>query len=295
MTLSAGRIGLGSQIDSGASGLKSLALSQWDGGKLIAPWVGAITTKADPKRATPLRGDFGADLQLSGVGAVKTTLGTAKIAGHLSANLWDIAGNLGSLSVAGATVGKSAANPLTVRATGSMKSLSLGAALHADFQAGLTRSVPRHASYFGDFVNATAAISTIAIKGLKSAPGSRFVTDSSFSAASIGSASLVNIDLENNGAEFGLFALYRGKNTGVKSARGADLASRWAWAKPSPCRMRWAPKTGQRSSGTSKSVPSAAHRRKPCRPQEFTKGIQPDLPKEAGSGMRVRSHVSLLP
>ena len=205
--------------------------------QIVTSWLGKLQIKGrrgNSRRNIPaVLGHFGADLILSGVGATKATLTSAKIAGDLYGALWDIAGYMGKLTVAGIV------ELSKVRTTGSMGAISLGAAVGSDFLAGITRDVSRHASSIEDFVNLNARIRSLKIKGLK-LPGvdedPYFFENSNFSAAGIGKVSLLNLWPENNEESFGFFAFTRTIGTspgggGIASISHRDTVTRnrWSW------------------------------------------------------------------
>ena len=210
--------------------IKSLTATDWrdtdataDG--VTAPWIGKLTTKGDKKAG--VAGDFQASLALTGVGAPPSTLGSAKIAGDFRNAEWNIAGQMGKLTVVGT------AGDVTVRTTNDMAGIALGAADHADFLAGIAGSVDRRPGE-NDFVNLVATIKSVKITGLKNPPPglSRFFSNSNFSAAFIGSVSLLNADYENGLEAFGLFA--RDIDTGkeIKSVKYADKTTGEKWSYP---------------------------------------------------------------
>ncbi len=206
--------------------LKSVTVTEWidadaTADEIQAPWIGKLTTKGD--RIAGLPGSFQADLVLDGAGAVKATLGSAKIAGDLTDVLWNLTGNMGKLTVNGSAVNS------TVRTTGSMAGITLGAAHGSDFLAGISPSAGRHATGYSDF-QSSRMIGSVKIKGL-STPG-RYFTDSSFSAAALGSVSLLNADFDNGGEEFGIFARADGSGKEIRSVKYADKESgeKWKWS-----------------------------------------------------------------
>ena len=82
-----------------------------------------------------------------------------------------------------------------------------------------------------DFVNLLATIKAITIKGLKSMPPEFLVSDSHFSAASIGAVTLRNADF----ASIGLYAADTGLGQEIKSVRHKNTQTRasWTWPKHS--------------------------------------------------------------
>ena len=206
--------------------ISSIALGEWldtDAAEdaIQAAWIGKLAARGNKK--TGSAGDFQANLELDGTGAKKATLGSARISGDLSEVLWEITGNMGKLTVNGTALDS------TIRTTGDMAGITLGAAQGSDFLAGILEAAGRHADGYGDF-ESPRTIKSVKIKGLKT-PG-RFFTDSNFSAASFGSVSLLNAQVDNGGTEFGVFARADGSGKEVKSVKYADTEreEKWRWS-----------------------------------------------------------------
>ena len=87
--------------------LASLKAINWSAGTISAGTLGtfSITGKAASATGAAIPGIFGAELVLSGKGATSTTntLGAAAVAGNLDSELWDITGQVGSITVGGTT------------------------------------------------------------------------------------------------------------------------------------------------------------------------------------------------
>ena len=174
--------------------------------EIEAPWVGKLMIKGD-RRDPTVAGDFGADVTLSGADPRKGL-------------------SLGRLQVAGTVRGS------TVRSFGSIGSVMLGAVEGSDFLAGLKASVTRHAAIGADFEDPMASIKSIKIKGLRLPKGTatpRLFCDSNFSAASIGSVSLLNADLDNGREFFGVFASRLAAGIKSVSYRDTLTGERWRW------------------------------------------------------------------
>ena len=229
--VSAFKLGAVADTDLTVSGsLGTLQAARWDGGSVQAGYVGKVNVTGDSKKG--LAGDFGADLTVTGQGAAagKPVLGSATIAGNLaSGSLWRIlAGDMGRLTVKGMACGS------VIRSAGSMLGITLGASDGSSFLAGIADDCPRyaeqHTSGHDDFVNVTARIKSIAIKGLAVPQGQqppRFLSDTYFSAAYIDSVSLLNADFPT----CGLFARDSGPALEIKSVKYRDTATgeRWSW------------------------------------------------------------------
>ena len=209
---------------SGAVG--SVSAKRWATGSLQARAIRSLRTSGD--RRSGLAGDFGADLALSGSAARGPALGRATIAGAMTGVDWDIDGDMGSLKVGGKVENS------TVRSTGSMAGLMLGAAVGSDFLAGC--NLPggvRHATADSDFCGQLTTMRFVRIIGVRgSSPAARFFSDSNFSAGTIGSVSLTNADF-TNGGEFGLFARDAAGNSEIGSVTHqdrADTVNNWQWS-----------------------------------------------------------------
>ena len=160
--------------------------------------------------------------------------------GDLAAEITASDKDLKGISISTLTV-LGTANHSTVYSLGSMLTLSLGATEGSDFLAGVAAGAGRHADDHNDFINSLATIRSIIIRGLKLPKGSvmpRCVLDSNFSAATIGSVSLINTEFDTPGSadEFGIFARNAGipsaiAGTEVKSVKHTDKSTglTWTW------------------------------------------------------------------
>ncbi len=231
-------------IDSPDVPIKSLTVIDWrdsDGtDSITAPRLGKLTAtgrKANKKTGAPaVAGDFAANLVLTDA-AAKATLGGAKIAGDLLANLWDIAGAMGALTVTGAARGAAWDDPLTVRAAGSIKGITLGAVVHADFLAGVGPIGGRRPVAAGDFADPSVTIKSVKIKPRKLATGTPYpdlFIDANFCAPTIGKAAIANADFTNDGRLFGFWARHQGTGKEIGGVRYKDLNDKtrnWSWPK----------------------------------------------------------------
>jgi hypothetical protein len=123
----------------------------------------------------------------------------------------------------------------TVRTTGDMCILKLGAAVGSDFLAGVAPEVGRHAEGHDDFVNPAARIGYVKIMGLPDAPSAeRLLVDSNFSAARVGSLRLKNMQTSNDGQDFGVFVRHTGGGNEVQQIKHKDTATGdvWRWRPP---------------------------------------------------------------
>jgi len=177
--------------------LASLTASKWldtDAtlDKIDAPFMGDLTMSS---------GDFQANI-------ISSSLGTVRIRGSVVERAWDIRGPIGDIIVIGQV------RDSLVRSEGSMGNIVLGAVFGSDFLAGISSACERHATQNSDFTNTNAQIASVYIIG-NQVDGSnlRCVTDSNFSAATIGSVDLMNVAFYNDGTDFGLFARNAGTST----------------------------------------------------------------------------------
>jgi len=143
---------------------------------------------------------------------------------------WNVAGDVGAVSVLHAAAG------WRLRASGSIRSLTLGASYDSDFLAGIDDSCERHADSEDDFVDAVAAVRSVRIAGWRAGRNEvlpeRFFRNSNFSAASIGTTSILNGDFESG--ESGLFVL-AGSLHPLRSVRHIDRtdnSNSWSWPAP---------------------------------------------------------------
>jgi len=218
--------------------IKSLTVTDWldtDGQDdlIQAPWVGKVATKgikSNPRKGVAgVAGDFEANVDLSGVGATKATLGSVKIAGDVDHVAWDVVGLLGKLAVRGT------AHDSQVRTTGSIKAIALGASEGSDFLAGMQPAVARYAHKADDFLDPDATIKSFKITGLKDAGTRWFFADSNVSAGWIGTVKLLNVNFDNAGNLFGLQAcdsdLFRDEIKSVKWRDTEDKSVKGNWPK----------------------------------------------------------------
>ena len=194
--------------------------------QIVTPWIGSMQVSGRKAKAqnniSAAAGHFGADLVLNGQGAKKATLGKVKIAGDLYEADWDIFGDIKSLAVAGV------AELMNVRTTGSMGAIKLGAVVASNFLAGIKNDVDSFASLVGDFVNTDASIKSVSIKGLKTDEDMFFFERSSFSAATIGKVSLLN--LSSDGGEGGTFGFFALDDIASISHRDTTSGDKWKWS-----------------------------------------------------------------
>lgn len=196
-------------VDHAIGSVKAIS---WGDGQIDAGSLSklTITGRSASRTVQAVSGDFGADIALTRSGLVKATgatLGSASISGNLDANRWTIVGDMGGLTV-GRTAGGAVDSPLTIMASGSMASLTLGAASHANFWAGMNNlqgEIGHAVSGQTVFYNIAAAIKRVTIKGWKVTPAQTFFEDSNFSAPTIGTSSLLNVAADPQ-ASFGFWA-----------------------------------------------------------------------------------------
>ncbi len=167
------------------------------------------TLKTSGDRRNNVDGDFWADLVLTA--ATNDPL-KASIAGDLLNADWRVNGDIKTLVVKGAS------DNSRVCCTGSILTITLGAAYDSDFLAGFDLDFGQHGpDSVSDFRTTNAQIKSFTVKGLKSRPGQYYFVNSNVSAPSIGRVKLVNLKTQNLGDGFGFCA--------VDTDAGNDLAS----------------------------------------------------------------------
>ena len=245
ITVALGRVA--NTVLTSLSPIKALTVIEWLDDNAVAdavnaPVIGKLTSKGAKANAKKniegSAGHFQADLHLDGAGATKATLGSATIAGDLDDADWDITGLVGKL-----TVRRTARNS-TVRSTGSIGGIALGAADGSDFLAGMKASVARHGQGAADFQDTSVGIKSFKIAGLKMPKGAVgalprwFFTDSNVSAAWIGAVSLLNVNFENQGTGFGVWAADTTPGNEIKSVKWSDKVDK-------DNNGKWPPRDGQ--------------------------------------------------
>ncbi|MHC4718447.1 MAG: SBBP repeat-containing protein, partial [Planctomycetota bacterium] len=211
------------------SPIKALRVIEWLDDNAVAdavnaPVLGKLTVKgakANAKKGIAFSaGHFQADLNLDGAGAAKATLRSATIAGDLDGADWAITGLTGKLTV------RRTARDSTVRSTRSIGGIALGAAQSSDFLAGMKANVTRHGQTAGDYADTAVGIKSFKIAGPKlpkgQAPSRWFFSNSNVSAGWIGAVSLLNVDFDNLGTAFGLWACDSTPGNEIKSVKWSD-------------------------------------------------------------------------
>jgi hypothetical protein len=118
---------------------------------------------------------------------------------------------------------------------GTIGSLTVGAADGSDFLAGADFPVAHRPPTQAEFQAApVAAIKAIKVTGWTVTKGQtvpKFVIDSNFSADTIGTVSLLNLDYASGSADWGIWALDAGTGKEITSVTAFDniLKQRWAW------------------------------------------------------------------
>jgi len=216
---------VGTAVVSASGGIKSVRAARWAAGEIVADWLGNLMITGD--RRAGLAGDFGADLKLLGSQSPRgRALANARIAGDLTSETWEMAGDVGAVRVLGA------AENATVRCTGEMFSLTLGAAYASCFLAGIDEGVNPHPQQAADFSSVDSTIRSVRVVGLRLAKGAAapkfYISQSHFAAASIGTVSLVNGELDT----CGVHALANGEDTPIRRVTHLDTADRIRWTWP---------------------------------------------------------------
>ena len=189
-----------------SGGIKTIKVSKWNSGEIQAAWISTLQTSGN--RRAGIRGDFSANVTLSGVDAPKNiALKSIKVANDLTNSILRINGSIGRLVVVGTV------RNTTVHSTANIGRIILGATIDSDFLAGFDLDfAQRHPTNIADFTF-DCTIKSIKVKGLKTNKYGVHFVNSNFSAATIGTASLVNVGNWNSGEGFGFWA----KNTDVKN------------------------------------------------------------------------------
>jgi hypothetical protein len=192
----------------------------------------AITGRKGTATAGLVFGDFGAAvvLHVANPSASTPAAGTVAIAHDLNASLWKVTGALTTFTVTGT------ARNSTVRASGSIAAVTLGASNGSRFLAGVTSETLVPASVTLADLDPLASIGSLTIKGWAVTRGQTppaFLADSQFLAPSMGTVSLLNC----TAGSWSLFARaqavgtdLRIKNISHKDTR--DPTSRlknWTW------------------------------------------------------------------
>ena len=205
-------------------GIGTLRASCWAGGQIRAKTLLSLVILGN--RRNQVDGDFGAELTLTG-GAARQTLGLASIRGDLANSRWEVNGEIGRLMV----IGK--ADHSSVRSTGGMGAVMLGATESSDFLAGVKDGLGRCAGDHDDFEDPSARIGLIIILGLRPALGQEapryFFCDSNFSAGCFGTVILLNGDFETG--QSGIHACDAEGDCEIRLATHRDTITgkRWFW------------------------------------------------------------------
>jgi hypothetical protein len=228
--------------------LGAVKAQRWANGTLSADSMGSLQItgyRGDLRRGiVAVPGDFGAVVDVRGenVLARRRTLNSASIAGDLAGSLWKVGGDVGMFRVVGTASGS------VVRASGSIATVTLGAADGSDFLAGVdVDGQGRYAAVDGDFVNPQARIGVVSFRGLPTPPvgsgavagdANRYLVDSNFTAGAFGTISLVNVDFGTGDSGFHAFS--GNGQAAFRLVRCIDKVNRtsWSWSSrlniPSP-------------------------------------------------------------
>jgi len=201
-------------IDShGTLASQALNLANDNADTFTAPSLAKMTIG---RKVSSTPGDFQANVVITG-DASKVDLGTVSILGGMTGD-WTVNGSLKAMTVVGAVSGS------TVRTTGSMTSLVLGACLNSNFLAGIAGNVAAKPTHAADFISA-ATIGSFTVKGYKTADNTaQFFVNSNLSADHLGKVALTSLDTNNGGTTFGLHI-----KTTVTQVSGTDGDFSWIW------------------------------------------------------------------
>jgi hypothetical protein len=213
---------------------------RWGGGAIEAYSLTSLTITGRRPSATVLEvlGDFGAAMTLNrqSLATSKPTAGAVTIAHDLDASVWLVTGSMTTL-----TVTRTALNS-TVRASGSIASISLGAGAGSRFLAGVTdpQKLDPAAVTSADLEpTGLATIGSITIKGWTIPAGGVipdfFLTATSFLAPCLGTVSVLNGATNGTPEEWNLYALPGATGPRIKSVSCKDTrhlkdpAYNWTW------------------------------------------------------------------
>jgi hypothetical protein len=144
----------------------------------------------------PLAGDFAATLTLTGSGGARKpfTLGAITIAGALHDSTWNVAGNIGNVTVHGTVSGSA------IRAKGKVQSFTAAAFVNSLLFAGF---IPASAGdpLAGGIFTLGADIGAFTVTGSQGACANSFVA-----ASALGHVQLRSVATANGGVRFGLLA-----------------------------------------------------------------------------------------
>ncbi|WP_193789080.1 autotransporter outer membrane beta-barrel domain-containing protein, partial [Zavarzinella formosa] len=174
---------------SGAIG--SITAGQFDSGSISAYSLGTLTVARD----------FNAGITLSGQGvaADKPALATVRIGGTVKGEDWDVAGNVGSITV--------------------------GAFINSSLSLTYTPADPDNPMFGGTF-SGNFKLTTFTVTGVKGSTGEAFA-NSIVAAKTVGAVSLKSVATDNGGVQFGIVA-----KTGIGSVR--VTSPRFAYDKNQP-------------------------------------------------------------
>ena len=205
--------------------VNSIKAYRWQGGKITADSINKLVVTG-LSRGAVIPGDFKGDLDLAGLGvtAGRPTLGTVIVAGDLAQANWLVGGDINKLTVKGSAI------ETQIRTSGNIGGVVLGAANGFDILAGVGPGENRFIANLGEFYNTQSYIKSLKIVGLKLPRGTaqgRLLIDSNFSAASLGSVSIMNVASWASGS---LHAL-SGEQSPIGQINYLDTITgeKWSW------------------------------------------------------------------
>ncbi len=185
--------------------IKILQATVWKSGSVNVPWISSLAI--DGKAASGIAGDFGANVNLSGVGSPKgMSLNKAKIAGELGDSNWTVVGNCGTIQTASSSQYFDAnitGSVGTLKAVGN-KTMSINATLSGTWQAQSAKTITAGQLVDSNFTAANGLLKTLKITGIVGEPFG--IINSNVTVKHLGSAYLVYPKYSNNGTPFGLTA-----------------------------------------------------------------------------------------
>ncbi len=206
--------------------LGAVTATQWQSGEIQGGYIKSIK----------VTGEFGANVSANSPNT-KYALAKAYITGDVTSGVWEIIGNVGSVTVKGTVLGADELNPVTIRATGSISKITLGASKHADFLAGVNYDDLLTVRGFpigrADFIDPTNTLATIKLFKISGIPGSNetFFEDTNVSAVKFGKIMLRNADF----SEGGIFVANSADplvNTEIYSVAhyNTNTGRKWSWS-----------------------------------------------------------------
>ena len=185
--------------------IKTLQATEWKSGSLNAPWISSLAINGNATGG--IAGDFGADMNLSGIGSPKgVSLNKVNIAGQLGDSNWTVVGSCGSIGVASSSKYFDAnitGNIGTLKAVGNIP-MGIDATLSGIWQAKSANTITAGQLADSNFTAANGLLKSLKITGIVGEPFG--IINSNVTVKHLGSAYLAFPKYFNNGTPFGLTA-----------------------------------------------------------------------------------------